>query len=166
MSKRTCSQANRRNFLKGAGIVGAAAAVATPVAKALPAVPSEKLKAARPGPRQIAAETMPPRSDPVNQTSSGGDFMVDVLKTLDIDYLAINCASSYRGLHEADHQSRQQHKPEIITCRARGNRGPYGARLRQDGRQADRDGVPRRRRSAARHHGDVQRLVRPRAGLS
>ena len=27
--------------------------------------------------------------------------MVDVLKTLDIEYLAINCASSFRGLHEA-----------------------------------------------------------------
>jgi len=27
--------------------------------------------------------------------------MVDVLKTLDIDYLAMNCASSFRGLHEA-----------------------------------------------------------------
>ncbi|MGO8913823.1 MAG: thiamine pyrophosphate-binding protein [Bradyrhizobium sp.] len=115
MSKRTCSQANRRNFLKGAGIVGAAAAVATPVAKALPAVPSEKLKAARPGPRQIAAETMPPRYDPVNQTSSGGDFMTDVLNSLGIEYLVINCASSYRGLHEAiiNHGN---NKPEIITC--------------------------------------------------
>ena len=39
-------------------------------------------KAAVPGPRQIAAETMPPGSDPVNQTTSGGDFMTDVVNSL------------------------------------------------------------------------------------
>jgi hypothetical protein len=31
----------------------------------------------------------------------GGDFMTDVLNSLGIEYLAINCAQSYRGLHEA-----------------------------------------------------------------
>jgi hypothetical protein len=58
---------------------------------------------------------MPPASDPVNQTSSGGDFMTDVLNSLGIEYLAINCASSYRGLHEAviNHAN---NKPKIITC--------------------------------------------------
>jgi acetolactate synthase I/II/III large subunit len=103
------SASNRRNFLKGAGLVGAAAAVAPPVtASAAPAVPQPQLKAAVPGPLQTAAETLPPSSDPVNQTSSGGDFMADVLNSLGVEYLAINCASSYRGLHEARHQSRQQ----------------------------------------------------------
>ena len=120
MPKRLRSpDASRRNFLKGAGLVGAAAAtaVAPPVAaNAFPASPSDKLKAAVPGPRQIAAETMPPSNDPVNQTTSGGDFMVDVLKSLDIDYLAINCASSYRGLHEAVVNHGGNTKPEIITC--------------------------------------------------
>ena len=117
MSKhRHSPQASRRNFLKGAGLVGAAAAVTPPIAaNAIPAGPQEQLKAAVPGPRQIAAETMPPASDPVNQTSSGGDFMTDVLNSLGIEYLAINCASSYRGLHEAviNHGN---NKPEIITC--------------------------------------------------
>jgi acetolactate synthase-1/2/3 large subunit len=119
MSKgRNSSKASRRNFLKGAGLVGAAAATAVtpPVgANAFPAAPQEKLKAAVPGPRQIAAETMAPENDPVNQTSSGGDYMVDVLNSLGIEYLAINCASSYRGLHEAviNHGG---NKPEIITC--------------------------------------------------
>src|SRR5580658_6832051 len=109
-------KASRRNFLKGAGFVGAAAAV-TPsvVANAMPAAQSEKLIAAPPGPRQIAAETMPPPHDPVNQTSSGGDFMTDVLNSLGIEYMAINCASSYRGLHEAI-INHGDNKPEIITC--------------------------------------------------
>ena len=41
--------------------------------------------------------------------------MTDVLNSLGIEYLAINCASSYRGLHEAviNHGG---NKPEIITC--------------------------------------------------
>ncbi len=81
----------------------------------MPAVPAEKLKAALPGPRQIAAETMPPANDPVNQTTSGGDFMTDVLNSLGIEYMAINCASSYRGLHEAI-VNHANNKPEIITC--------------------------------------------------
>jgi len=118
MSKRRNSpDSGRRNFLKGAGLVGAAAAVTPPLAAAaMPVEPSRRLKAAVPGPRQIAADTMPPAADPVNQSSSGGDYMVDVLKTLDIDYLAINCASSYRGLHEAVINHGGNTKPEIITC--------------------------------------------------
>ncbi len=118
MSKsRNAGESSRRNFLKSAGLAGAAAATAvTPpaAADAVPALPPSKK--APPGPRQIAAETMPPENDPVNQSSSGGDFMVDVLKTLDIDYLAINCASSYRGLHEAVVNHGGNTKPEIITC--------------------------------------------------
>ena len=116
--RRKDADSSRRNFLKGAGLVGAAAAtaVAPPVAAgAMPAAPLNKAKAALPGPRQIAAETMAPADDPVNQSSSGGDYMVDVLKSLGVEYMAINCASSYRGLHEAvvNHGG---NKPEIITC--------------------------------------------------
>src|SRR5580692_3710580 len=114
--RRQSPDASRRNFLKGAGLVGAAAAVTPPVAvNAMPAVPAEKLKAALPGPRQVAAETMPPANDPVNQSTSGGDFMADVLNSLGVEYMAINCASSYRGLHEAI-VNHANNKPEIITC--------------------------------------------------
>ena len=115
MSKRRHSaDSSRRNFLKGASVAGAAAAFVAPTtANAVPAAPPRK--AAIPGPRQVAAETMPPAADPVNQTSSGGDFMVDVFNSLGIEYLAINCASSYRGLHEAV-VNHGNNKPEIITC--------------------------------------------------
>jgi acetolactate synthase-1/2/3 large subunit len=41
--------------------------------------------------------------------------MVDVLNSLGIEYLAINCASSYRGLHEAA-VNHANNKPEILTC--------------------------------------------------
>jgi acetolactate synthase-1/2/3 large subunit len=105
----------RRNFLKGAGLVGAAAL--TPAAANAQAVaPKSNLKAATPGPLQLAADTQPPTRESVTQASSGGDFMVDVFKSLDIDYLAMNCASSFRGLHEAIINYAKNSKPEILTC--------------------------------------------------
>ena len=41
--------------------------------------------------------------------------MAEVLKTFDIDYLAMNCASSFRGLHEAI-INHTRNKPEILIC--------------------------------------------------
>jgi acetolactate synthase I/II/III large subunit len=116
MSKRRQSpDSSRRNFLKSATLAGAAT-LAAPVAVAAQGnAPRPALKAAVPGPRQIAVETQPPSKDPVNQSSSGGDFMVDVLKTLDFDYLAMNCASSFRGIHEAL-VNYGKNQPEILTC--------------------------------------------------
>src|ERR1700744_1919262 len=124
----SASDVDRRNFLKGASVAGAAAlavpvgansAAASTVAAdvTLSGTTEPRPKAAVPGPRPAAADTMPPAidTDPVNQTSSGGDFMVDVIKSLDIDYLAMNCASSFRGLHEAVINHGGNTKPEIIT---------------------------------------------------
>jgi acetolactate synthase I/II/III large subunit len=105
----------RRNFLKGATLAGAAAFAAPSSADALPATPQSKLRAALPGPLQIAADTQAPNKDPSTQTTSGGDFMVDVFKALDMDYLAMNCASSFRGLHEAIINGKGSNL-EILTC--------------------------------------------------
>ena len=109
--------AGRRSFLKGATLVGAAA-LANPAAASpqLAGAAVKTRKADVPGPELTARETQPPPKDPVNQSSSGGDFMVDVFKTLDIDYLAMNCASSFRGLHEAILNYGNNTKPEILTC--------------------------------------------------
>ncbi len=118
MPKRSNSpDTGRRNFLKGATIAGAAA-LATPVAANTTSfdAPRADAKAAVPGPRLAAVETLPPSKDPVSQSTSGGDFMVDVFKTLDVEYLAMNCASSFRGLHEAVLNHGGNTKPEILTC--------------------------------------------------
>jgi acetolactate synthase-1/2/3 large subunit len=118
MPKRQPPDPGRRSFLKGATLAGAAAAVtpATAVAQDAPPAAGTGAKAVPPGPVQTAFETTAPDRDPVTQTSGGGDFMVDVLKTLDIDYLAMNCASSFRGLHEAVINYGKNVKPEILTC--------------------------------------------------
>ncbi len=42
--------------------------------------------------------------------------MVDVIKTLDIDYLPSNPASSFRGLHESLINYGKNKKPEFLTC--------------------------------------------------
>jgi len=115
-NQRHSPDSGRRSFLKAATLVGTATLTPAVAANAIPASPQARIKAAVPGPKQIAAETMPPSKDPVNQTTSGGDFMVDVLKTLDLDYLAMNCASSFRGLHEAIVNYGKNTKPEVLTC--------------------------------------------------
>src|SRR4051812_14617312 len=116
MARRNSPDSGRRNFLKGATIAGAAALTAPAHAVTAPSAAAPRAKAVPPGPRLAAAETMAPIKDPVTQTTSGGDFMVDVFKTLDIDYLAMNCASSFRGLHEAVLNHGGNTKPEILTC--------------------------------------------------
>ena len=113
--RRSSPDVARRDFLKSAGLVGAAA-LTPAAAKAQVAAPRPDLKALPPGPRQVAIETQPPTKDPVTQSSAGGDFMVDVLKTLDFDYCVINCASSYRGVHESLINYGKNIKPEILTC--------------------------------------------------
>jgi acetolactate synthase-1/2/3 large subunit len=76
MSKRKPADAiGRRNFLKGATVAGAALGAPTPAAaQSAPAAPR-----ATPLP-DMAAETMPPVADPNQQSSSGADFMLDVLR--------------------------------------------------------------------------------------
>jgi hypothetical protein len=63
MSKRNSPHVARRSFLKGAGLVGAAA-LTPAAARAQVAAPKHELKsnlkAAAPGPKLIAADTLPP----------------------------------------------------------------------------------------------------------
>ena len=49
------------------------------------------------------------------RTPDGSDFMVDVIKTLDIEYLPSNAASSFRGLHESLINYGHNKKPEFLT---------------------------------------------------
>src|SRR5262249_45212248 len=116
MARPNSPASGRRNFWKGATMAGAAALTAPARAATAPPAVAPRAKAVPPGPRLAAAETMPPIKDPVTQTTGGGDFMVDVFKTLDIDYLAMNCASSFRGLHEAVLNHGGNTKPELLTC--------------------------------------------------
>jgi len=110
----------RRGFLKRAA-AGAAAALAVKPGAALaqpqtaaPARPA----APPPSARQAALETAapPPRADVYTTDRPGADFMVDVLKSLNFDYIFANPGSSFRGLQESFINYGKNTKPEWITC--------------------------------------------------
>ena len=118
--KQARPKVSRRGFLAAAAVTGAATAVASPQAKATsasnasmrPRVPS----ALPPTMRVAAAETAPPNELPRIGGVAGSDFMVDVIKTLDIKYLPANPASSFRAIHESLINYGGNKMPEFLTC--------------------------------------------------
>ena len=111
------AKVDRRKFLTGVAIAGAAGAVAPNVADATVAVDKRLPAALPPTAQTIAAETGTPEEGP-NRIGgkAGSDYMVDVIKTLDIKYLPANCASSYRGIHESLINYGGNKMPEFLTC--------------------------------------------------
>ena len=105
---------DRRKFLKGA-VVGAAALVVNPVAMAGQQV--EARRAGPPPPMSPEAEaSTPAKLDVLTTDRPGSDFMVDVIKSLGIEYVFSNPGSSFRGLHESIVNYGGNQKPEFITC--------------------------------------------------
>src|SRR6266508_2645548 len=116
MAKSTKGSVDRRGFLRGAA-VGAAALVTQP-SVALPQTPPATPTPAGQSNAQLAADTEPPpgpgRSRIVEHPAS--DFMVDVIKTLGIEYVATNRGSSFEGLHESIINYGDNKMPELLTC--------------------------------------------------
>jgi acetolactate synthase-1/2/3 large subunit len=107
---------DRRKFL-GVAVAGAATAVAPKAANAAGVAPPARLPSALPPTAQtIAVETQPPKETSRIGGVPGSDFMVDVIKTLDIKYLPANCASSYRAIHESLINYGGNKMPEFLTC--------------------------------------------------
>ncbi len=108
---------NRRNFLTAAAVAGATGAV-NPAKAATPmALEPQRLPSALPPNSHVAAaETGTPQVPQAEGGRPGSDFMVDVIKTLDIKYLPANPAASYRGLHESLIDYGKNTMPEFLTC--------------------------------------------------
>jgi thiamine pyrophosphate-dependent acetolactate synthase large subunit-like protein len=108
----TEQDANRRNFLKGtaaaAGAALAAVSATTRLAQAAETA-ADKPAAAKP-----AAEKKLPSETFI--TNPGSDFMADVLKTIGLQYVAINPAAGFRSLQESIINYSGNKNPEIITC--------------------------------------------------
>ena len=100
---------DRRGFLKGAAAGAALAAQAPLAAQVRTAVPM----AAKPA--EPAHETSP-RAEVLTNERPGSDFMLDVIKSLGIEYAAANPASSCRGLHESMINYGSNKNPELLTC--------------------------------------------------
>lgn len=116
MPKQTAPKLNRRNFLAAAAVAGAAGAV-SPVEAATAPQEQQRLPTALPPNAHVAAAETGAAELPssVNGTP-GSDFMVDVIKTLDIKYVPANPAASYRGLHESLINYGKNTMPEFLTC--------------------------------------------------
>src|SRR5437764_13516566 len=109
-------EVSRRKFLAGVAVTGAAATAATSKAATPPVAAGRLPSAVRPTAQQIAAEAGVVKEMKPVAGRANSDFMVDVIKSLDIDYVYSNPASSFRGLHESLINYGQNKKPEFITC--------------------------------------------------
>src|SRR5215470_16748690 len=119
MAKSKKVSVGRRGFLKRAA-AGAAAALAAKPAATLAQPQTDAVRPAAPpaSARQVALETSTPtpRPDVYTTDRPGSDLMVDVLKTLNFDYIFANPGSSFRALQESFVNYGKNTKPEWITC--------------------------------------------------
>ena len=113
---------SRRRFLASAAMTGAATTVVSPASAVTPPSSSSDVAVPRapsalpPSMRVAAAETDTPKELPRIGGVPGSDFMVDVIKGLDIKYLPSNPASSFRGIHESLINYGGNKNPEFLTC--------------------------------------------------
>ena len=117
MEKPKKDPVGRRTFLKAAALGTAALVTEATSAKAQQAEPVRG-GAAVPSARAAAAETeiVPLSVDVLTSGRPTSDYMVDVLKSLDFEYICSNPGSSFRGLHESFINHGGNRSPEWITC--------------------------------------------------
>ena len=122
--KASKTKIDRRTFLKDVAVVGAASgllkqaqaeSIKTAESKSTvsAAVPSNKAEAME---RELPAAYTKSEAAKYFVNQPGSDFMVDTIRSLDIDYLASNPGSSFRGLHESIVNYGANNKPEFLTC--------------------------------------------------
>jgi acetolactate synthase-1/2/3 large subunit len=117
-------EVSRRKFLASVAVAGAAPAVTPPIANGATAAtspnaaPAPRPSALPPTMHVAAAETGTPKELSGSRIGGvpGSDFMVDVIKTLDIKYCPSNCASSFRAIHESMINYGSNKMPEFLTC--------------------------------------------------
>jgi acetolactate synthase-1/2/3 large subunit len=118
--KNARTEVSRRKFLAGVAMTGAATAVSvTGGGKAAAAVRAARPAATRPSTAAAQAElaTQSVQTAPGTLPGRpGSDFMVDVIKSLEIDFVFSNPASSCRGIHESIVTYGGNKRPELITC--------------------------------------------------
>ena len=112
MAPRKIASVNRREFLKSTA-VGAAVLAAHP-APAKPPIPG-RAPASIPISPEGELRALP-AIESLTADRTGSDFMVDVIKSLGIEYVCANPGSSFRGLHESIINYGGNRRPEFVTC--------------------------------------------------
>lgn len=108
----------RRGFLKGAAVGAATLAAEPQIVSAQQRGGGARGGVPQPSAGQLAREdgtARPTASDRVIR-NPGSDHMVDVLKSLNLEYCAFNPGSSFEGLHESLINYGKNRMPEILTC--------------------------------------------------
>ena len=110
MAKSTKRSVGRRGFLKGAAVGAAALAAKPELAKAQQPAGRGGRGAQTPSGATVARETgaARPAANARVIEHPGSDFMVDVLKTLNLEYLGSNPGSTVRIAARVAHQLRRQ----------------------------------------------------------
>ena len=107
-SNQAAPTAGRRDFLKGVASASAAGVALVQQAQAAtPAGPANS-KLSDVDAKAVESGRLIPRP--------GSDFMVDVIKSLNVEYVAANPGSSFRSLHESVVNYGGNKSPELITC--------------------------------------------------
>jgi thiamine pyrophosphate-dependent acetolactate synthase large subunit-like protein len=113
----------RRDFFKDAALGAAALVVGSSSSSTAEAVPAPPRPGAiLPSATQATLELgTAAAQSPIGQSSQvaaqpASDFMVDVLKKLDLEYAAINPGSTFAGLHESLINYGQNTMPQLLTC--------------------------------------------------
>jgi len=114
MAKQKNNGIPRRDFLRNAA-AGAAALAATSAVPAKQPAP-ERGSSPPPAMSPEAEIGTPSGAEVLTADRTGSDFMVDVIKTLGIEYICSNPGSSFRGLHESVINYGGNKNPEFITC--------------------------------------------------
>jgi len=105
----SAATSGRRDFLKGVATASAAGVAMVQQAQAAaPAVNAAAAKLSEVDAKAVESGRLIPRP--------GSDFMVDVIKSLNLEYVAANPGSSFRSLHESVVNYGGNKAPELITC--------------------------------------------------
>lgn len=116
MAESESAALHRRRFLKGVVIAGGAT-IAAPASVQAQAPGKPNGNASPPTAATRASEREhPPEVDRLTAEKTGSDFMVDVCKTLNLDYVAACPGSTFRGLQESFINYGQNKRPEWLTC--------------------------------------------------
>ena len=107
---------HRRRFLKGVVIAGGAT-IAAPASVQAQAPEKPNGNASPPTVAAKAHERETPQeADRLTTEKTGSDFMGDVCKTLNLDYMAACPGSTFRALQESFINYGQNKRPEWLTC--------------------------------------------------
>src|ERR1700751_2420238 len=108
---------HRRRFLKGMVVAGGATIAGPPNVQGQPREKGTGTALPPDAAAKANERERPPEVERLTTEKTGSDFMVDVCKSLDLDYVAACPGSTFRALQESFINYGQTRRPEWLSCR-------------------------------------------------